>query len=169
MDYVFYKSLETSGKVKEYVISYDIACQWSKNLKSRLQTMDNDFFLFNEGVNTKYLVPKFHLPAHIMACRNQYSFNYAHGVGRTDGEGIERGWNEINPLATSTREMGPGTRRDIIDAHFGDHNWRKIISFCKSKFLKAVHRSLWLSHHSRQWERTNDSSGSRHGWTCYWL
>ncbi|KAF9521470.1 hypothetical protein CPB83DRAFT_823547 [Crepidotus variabilis] len=131
MDYMFYQSLNTSGKVQAYVVSYDIACQWSKKLQSRMTAMDEDFFLFKEGMTTKYLVPKFHLPAHVMACRSQYSFNYTQGVGRTDGEGIERGWNEINPLATSTREMGPGTRRDIIDAHFGDHNWRKTTSLGK--------------------------------------
>jgi hypothetical protein len=33
------------------------------------------------------------------------------GAGLGDGEAPERGWGELNPLATSTREMGPGTRR----------------------------------------------------------
>ncbi|KAG5223204.1 CxC2 domain-containing protein [Salix suchowensis] len=33
-----------------------------------------------------FLVPKFHLPAHIMACQSSFSFNYTRGVGRTDGE-----------------------------------------------------------------------------------
>lgn len=84
-------------------------------------------FMLNEDVNTKFLVPKFHLPAHIKPCRTRFSFNYTPGVGRTDGEAPERGWAEVNPLAASTREMGPGARRDTLDSHFGDYNWRKTI------------------------------------------
>ncbi|KAF8910492.1 hypothetical protein CPB84DRAFT_1743352 [Gymnopilus junonius] len=51
----------------------------------------------------------------------------------TDGEGVERGWDCINPIATSTCEMGPGSRRDTLDAHFGDWNWQKTCSM--STFL----------------------------------
>jgi hypothetical protein len=29
-------------------------------------------------------------------------------------------------MAASTREMGPGSRRDTLDDHFGDRNWAKI-------------------------------------------
>ncbi|TFK61214.1 hypothetical protein BDN72DRAFT_778493, partial [Pluteus cervinus] len=46
-------------------------------------------------------------------------------VGRTDGEAPERGWSHINPIALSTCEMGPGSRRDTLDDHFGDLNWKK--------------------------------------------
>ncbi len=49
------------------------------------------------------------------------------GAGLGDGEAPERGWGDLNPLATSTREMGPSTRRDTLDYHFGDYNWRKIV------------------------------------------
>ncbi|KAK0488338.1 hypothetical protein EDD18DRAFT_1311308 [Armillaria luteobubalina] len=36
-----------------------------------------------------YLVPKFHLPAHVLKCRDNFSFNFSAGVGRTDGEAPE--------------------------------------------------------------------------------
>ena len=49
------------------------------------------------------------------------------GVGRTDGEAPERGWANINPAAQSTKEMGPGRRRDMLDDHFSDWNWKKTI------------------------------------------
>ncbi|KAG1876673.1 hypothetical protein DFJ58DRAFT_721136 [Suillus subalutaceus] len=73
-----------------------------------------------------FLVPKFHLPAHIAKCQTSFSFNFIKGVGRTDGEAPERGWADINPIATSTCEMGPGSRRDTLDDHFNDWNWKKI-------------------------------------------
>ncbi|TFK57878.1 hypothetical protein BDN72DRAFT_732579, partial [Pluteus cervinus] len=72
-----------------------------------------------------YLVPKFHLPAHVGKCQTQYSFNLHPHVGRTDGEAPERGWSHINPIAMSTSEMGPGSRRDTLNDHFGDWNWKK--------------------------------------------
>jgi hypothetical protein len=40
---------------------------------------------FGEKIFT-YLVPKFHLPAHITKCQTAFSFNYNKGVGRTEGE-----------------------------------------------------------------------------------
>ena len=61
------------------------------------------------AVNIRFLVPMFHLPAHIEKCHQDYSFNYAPGVGRTDGEAPEHGWSNLNDLAYSTREMGPGS------------------------------------------------------------
>ncbi|KAF9466857.1 hypothetical protein BDZ94DRAFT_1157101, partial [Collybia nuda] len=74
-------------------------------------------------------------------CNLQFSFNLTKGVGRTDGEAPERGWANINPIAQSTKEMGPGSRRDTIDDHFNDWNWKKTISFGErmlSKIQEAV-------------------------------
>ena len=107
------------------IVSYDIACQWSVYLKRRMANLDYTFL--DCWAHVVYLVPKFHLPAHVIACRTQFSFNFTKGVGRMDGEAPERGWAEVNPLAASTKEMGPGSRHDTLDAHFGDYNWRKFI------------------------------------------
>ncbi|PPQ87021.1 hypothetical protein CVT26_005108, partial [Gymnopilus dilepis] len=137
MDYMFWSSLKGTN-LKAIVISYDIACQWSINLKDRMSVIDEYFWIFHsDEIKVMYLVPKFHLPAHILFCRTVYAFNYAPGVGRTDGEAPERGWANINPLAPSTREMGPGTRRDTLDYHFGDANWQKV-----TRLGTALHRKL---------------------------
>ena len=78
-------------------------------------------------IDMQFLIPKFHLPAHILKCRADYSFNLTPCVGRTDGEAPERGWSEANSMAASTREMGPGSRCNTLDDHFGDRNWGKIV------------------------------------------
>ncbi|KAG6836139.1 hypothetical protein H0H93_011016 [Arthromyces matolae] len=80
----------------------------------------------------------FHLPAHVEDCNLLYSFNLAKGAAQTDGEAPERGWANINPLSQSTKEMGPGNRRDTIDDFFNDWNWKKIIKF-GSTMLKKIH------------------------------
>ncbi|EMD32328.1 hypothetical protein CERSUDRAFT_68683 [Gelatoporia subvermispora B] len=115
MDYLFKSSLGHHS-MPSMVASYDIACQWSRNLYSR----------FTNPVQFRFLVPKFHLPAHQESCQNEYSFKLTPHVANTDAESPERGWAFIDPLVSSTREMGPGSRRDTLDDAFSFYNWMKI-------------------------------------------
>ncbi|KAK0498005.1 hypothetical protein EDD18DRAFT_1308992 [Armillaria luteobubalina] len=126
MDY-FVLSTLSDNTPPELVISYDIACQWHKNFFAQISQYPQSLRLVQSERDILYLVPKFHLPAHVLKCHDNFSFNFSAGVGRTDGEAPERGWAATNALAASTKEMGPGARRDTLDDHFGDHNWRKII------------------------------------------
>ena len=84
MDYLFFHSIQQS-RVKNFIISYDIVCQWSINLKERMFAFDHHFFLFDGVTQVKFFVPKFHLPAHISVCLSNYSFNYGKGVGLSIG------------------------------------------------------------------------------------
>ncbi|KAJ7729133.1 hypothetical protein B0H14DRAFT_3518394 [Mycena olivaceomarginata] len=72
---------EHHDDIVQLYISYDIVCQWHKNVWQRL----------------------------------------AQPMARP-----ERGWANANPLASSTKEMGPGARRDALDDHFNDWNHKKI-------------------------------------------
>jgi hypothetical protein len=126
MDYMFFSSMLSASTLQVINISYDIACQWSKNLWTRMSAFPQQYHLDHDSKTITFLVPKFHLPAHVLSCQTTYSFNFIKGVGRTDGEAPERGWANINPVATSTREMGPGSRRDTLDDHFNDWNWKKV-------------------------------------------
>jgi hypothetical protein len=107
------------------VLSYDIVCLWSRNLLARSGIYPPNMIPFLDFL---YLVPKFHLPAHVAKCQANFSFNFMPLVGRTDGEAPERSWAAMNAVANSTKEMGPGSRRDTLDVHFGDYNWRKVTS-----------------------------------------
>lgn len=73
-------------------------------MPNHLQIPDEKF------VDMKYGIPKFHGPGHEKKCQTPHSLNLMEGVGRMDGEGIERNWSEMNAAANSTKEMGPGTR-----------------------------------------------------------
>lgn len=125
MDYLFYTSLANT-QIKKMVVSYDIACQWDKRFWTRMAGFPDTWAINTGGVNLTFLVPKFHLPAHIEKCHRDYSFNLTKYVGRTDGEAPERGWSKLDPLAPSTKEMVPGSRRDTIEDHMGDSNWKKV-------------------------------------------
>jgi hypothetical protein len=52
-----------------------------------------------------------------------------------DGKAPEWGWAVTNAVANSTKEMGPGSRCDTLDDHFGDYNWRKVLLMGKSALV----------------------------------
>jgi hypothetical protein len=118
--------------LKEIVLSYDIACQYSRNIQQRFEASPE---LEMPNCQILYAIPKFHLPAHVESCRYYYSFNYMKYVGRTDGEAIERLWSCHNFLSGSTSRMTPEGRLDTLNAHFADWNWRKL---CRMGRLHGV-------------------------------
>ncbi|KAJ6470678.1 hypothetical protein C8R47DRAFT_1222567 [Mycena vitilis] len=127
MDYLFFMSLAGSTVYRLFV-SYDIACQWHKKLWGRMKEFVQYGVEFKDGTKwVVFLVPKFHLPAHIELCNILFSFNLTPYVGRTDGEAPERGWADANRLANSTSISGPGARRDTLDVHFQYWNWKKVV------------------------------------------
>ncbi|KAJ3007171.1 hypothetical protein NUW54_g3646 [Trametes sanguinea] len=99
MDYLLHSSLSTTT-VPSSTISYDIACQYSVKLRRRFD-------------------------AYSYATREEPDHPLGE-CGRLDGEGVERGWALANLAAPSTKEMGPGSRRDLLDDVFADQNWHKI-------------------------------------------
>ncbi|KAF8191761.1 hypothetical protein BJ912DRAFT_1021968 [Pholiota molesta] len=146
MDYFILSSLHNT-QIERIVFSYDIACQWSRNLLKRCSMYPLNSLSPGNNIEVVYAVPKFHLPAHIAPCRANYSFNFLPGVGRTDGESPERGWAAANGIANSTREMGPGSRSDTLDDHFTDYNWRKITSLADTFLRKAKEAILERQEH----------------------
>lgn len=127
MDYIVFSAMAHFG-LRMYNFSYDIACQWHKRLWSRMSNLPVHLQLNRAEKNVRFFVPKFHLKAHVQHCQTRFSFNFTRWVGRTDGEAPERGWANFNRVASSTKEMGPGARRDHLDDHFGDSNWKKSIA-----------------------------------------
>ena len=137
MDYLFLSSAQQATP-RCLVVSYDIACQWSRNLATRCTAYGPEAAFIVAEHQIRYLVPKFHLLAHIQHCQANYSFNFTPLVGRTDGEAPERGWSAINAIAGSTKQMGPGSWLDTLDDHFGDYNWRKVASIGVSLDISTI-------------------------------
>lgn len=134
MDYMFFSSTSQQDFV-QLVMSYDIVCQWSVNLWDRMKNMPVEMRIDKKGKHIILLIPKFHLPAHIEKCQTSFSFNLTRGVGRTEGEAIERGWANINALSSSAKQMGPASYRETIDDHFGDWNHQRIVGLGNSLLL----------------------------------
>ena len=118
--------------LRRMVISYDIACKYHINFLKRVRDEAWPLMTLEQqreflSCNIIWLVPKFHLAAHIEGCADKFSFNYTKNVGRTCGELVESNWASLGTLATSTREMGFGHRRDTLNDAMADWNWRKAV------------------------------------------
>jgi len=126
MDYVLLSTL-VNVVVMSLVVSYDIACQWNINFQSRITEFPPAMRLNLNNISFATVIPKFHILGHGKKCQSLWSLNYRRWMGRTDGEGVEHEWSHINPVAMSTKVMGPGARHDTLDDHWGAWNWRKIV------------------------------------------
>ncbi|KAJ7178448.1 hypothetical protein C8R43DRAFT_1084402 [Mycena crocata] len=160
MDYIFFSSL--IGTLALIVVaSYDIACQWGINFWRRASEMPTEMKLpsFTDVI---FKVPKFHLPPHVKKCHAPYSFNYTKGVGRTDGEGVERNWSWLNWAARSISVMGPGAREDTIDDLCGFSNWKKTVDLGNSLLKKMVLAIPQAMVHSRAFHAFTDGLRDGH-------
>ncbi|KAG2122912.1 hypothetical protein DEU56DRAFT_873540 [Suillus clintonianus] len=145
MDYLFFSAL-SQWRVDVLNISYNIACQWHKHIWQCMSTMPAHLRLDHASKLVRFFVPKFHLPAHILKCQSMFSFNFSKNVGR---------WSNINPIASSTKEMGPGSRRDTLDDHFGDWNWKKLVGLGATLLRKMNEANEEHEAHANAFEELN--------------
>jgi hypothetical protein len=145
MDFLAFYTLAFSI-LTNIVFSYDIACQWSRNLKKRMLRLPSEMWIASYLFNALlFFIPKLHIYAHGPKCQYVYSFNFRKWSARTDGEDPERFWSHINPASLSTREMSPGARFDALDSHAAHWNWRKIVNLgisvlCTGKSVSKTYR-----------------------------
>lgn len=116
------------------ILTYDIACQWSKNFRKRMEGFRTDMKL-GPGTEIRTAIPSWHINGHSQACRQNFCLGYMKGAGRTCGEEVETSWSNTNSLAPSTREMGPAARHETLNNHWSGWNFRKIVGLRMVTFL----------------------------------
>ncbi|KIK34019.1 hypothetical protein CY34DRAFT_18005 [Suillus luteus UH-Slu-Lm8-n1] len=166
IDYLFFSTLRNNCH-NVLNMSYDIACQWHKNLQSRMELLPKSHHLSYLRIFIRFFVPKFHLPAHIKKCQTMFSFNFTHFVGCMDGEAPEHGWSNIHLVASSTKAMGPSCRRDTLDDHFRDWNWKKVIGLGTHLVHKMQEAVIEKADHEAAFQEFNTAISSDHrpAWT----
>lgn len=110
--------------MKRRVCAYDIACQFCANIRQRWKKEFPEYDIDNLIL----LIGKMHITNHVELCQWLYSFYFQTGVGRMDGEGVERFWSEVNHAAGSTKQMGHGHRMDTLDDLIDDWNKVKVLN-----------------------------------------
>ncbi|KAH7904723.1 hypothetical protein BJ138DRAFT_1138468 [Hygrophoropsis aurantiaca] len=141
MDFIVFFSL-IGYAFLPLMFSYDIVCQWWRNLTSRIKQLP--VYMQISAVrlrSARAVIPKFHIYGHGKPCQLNYSLNLLPYSARTDGENPERWWAHINPISMSTKEMSPWSRRDTIDDHACSWNWRKITGLALE--MQVKHQRLF--------------------------
>ncbi|KAJ6489830.1 hypothetical protein C8R45DRAFT_826294, partial [Mycena sanguinolenta] len=131
MDYIFASLLRHIHHRLRKIISYNIVCQWWKRLRSCLAKLPKLVRLRIVLAICRFVIPKLHIEGHTLLCKVSYSLNLVPGSAQTDGKGIERPWANISGVASSTREMGPGSREDTLNNHWAWWNWQKLLGMAE--------------------------------------
>lgn len=143
MDYIFLSAV-VGISILTLIASYDIACQWLKNFWLRVGEVPERLWPTIAPTSLFGKIPKFHYDAHGKKDHTQYSFNFTRGVGRIEGEGIERNWSGVKPGVAQTVEMGPGARHDTLDDFCGHSNYRKMVNIGMMMLVCTVCHPLTL-------------------------
>jgi Asp-tRNA(Asn)/Glu-tRNA(Gln) amidotransferase C subunit len=116
-------------------ISYDIACQWAVNLAARNKKLPKEMQLDLEKICVRCGLPVWHAGSHEDECQNANSLSFMEGVGKSDGEGVERTWAVLNPSAYHTKDAGQGVREDVLEDKIDNHNFLKNLGQGESDLL----------------------------------
>ncbi|KAF9042630.1 hypothetical protein BDZ89DRAFT_944067 [Hymenopellis radicata] len=122
-DYILYSALSRMG-LQSAAVTYDIACQYKKNWGTRIDELPAEL-REHDVPEILWALPVWHGNVHDVKCETSESLKYKVGVGKTDGEGIERIWAVFNPFSYMTREEHPGARHDDIEDKTNHHNFLK--------------------------------------------
>ncbi|KAJ3717353.1 hypothetical protein C8R42DRAFT_551422, partial [Lentinula raphanica] len=165
MDYAFASFLRHHDPSLTKVVSYDITCQWHKNVIRRVKSLPSLIACDLGLQKLKFVIPKLHIHGHQLSCQLKFSLNWLWGAGRTDGEGVERPWAHLGPIASSTRDMGPGSRHGTMNDHFGHWNWVKLIGL--GALLRKRHQ-VAVKEFQTQQESLKEFTQSRGDETIEW-
>ncbi|TCD59923.1 hypothetical protein EIP91_011184 [Steccherinum ochraceum] len=127
MDYILLSTL-INAVFMALLLTYDIACQYSKKFARRVLAFPPAMQLGSAISRIRHAIPKKHILVHGLG-HSRWSLNFLPWVGRTCGEGVESTWSVSNGSSAQTKEMGAGSRHENLDSNWGSWNWRKILDF----------------------------------------
>ncbi|CAK5273727.1 unnamed protein product [Mycena citricolor] len=131
MDFIAFSALAGFGLLW-LTLSYDIGCQWNKNLEDRMKRLPSELHLPLKDLEVQCGLPVWHAASHNSECQNANSLSFKPGVGKTDGEGIERVWSTLNPTGYATRTSSLGSRADVLEEKIDHNNFMKNLGLAQT-------------------------------------
>ncbi|KAF7301155.1 CxC2 domain-containing protein [Mycena indigotica] len=137
-------------KLLSYGFAYDIICQWMVNFFQRIEKIrkgnadTSNLATEFENVDIQFGLPVWHAGAHELQCRAQLALAYLLGIGKTDGEAMERVWASLNPASWATKEMGEGARLDVLEDRIDQLNFEKNIHLGKCPIYEISNFALTM-------------------------
>ena len=134
MDYCLSEALKFNSEgIPRSIWLYDIMCQFWKNLKKRFQ--GNPYLSLPEGLEVLRGIGLFHVHGHQDRCYGRFAPSFIPGAGMVDGEVLETLWAVLNGILDSIRSQSTAHRRETLDDHMNDSNWKKLILMGKCNTL----------------------------------
>jgi Kyakuja-Dileera-Zisupton transposase len=131
MDYSLCQALKyNSNGIRRFVNFYDVNCQHCKNFLARV--LGNPYLSIPPEIELDVGIGDFHIHGHQVECFTMYSSNFIPGIGQVDGEVVETLWSQLNEVSGSTRTMSTFHRRETLDDHMNDSNWKKLTRMAQS-------------------------------------
>ena len=124
MDYSLSQAFKTFRGISRALLMYDVMCQYGVKLRARFAR--SGYLTMPAELEIAKGIGQFHVHGHKPECYPRFSPNFIPGVGQLDGEIIETLWASLNHIAPSTRAMTAAHRREVIDDHMNDSNWKKL-------------------------------------------
>ncbi|KAJ7895585.1 hypothetical protein B0H14DRAFT_3426194 [Mycena olivaceomarginata] len=124
-----------SMNVRDYITSLErmthpsatLGMTWLPKLHvtERMPNLPQELHLPLDKIKVQYALPVWHVGSHNEDCQDENSLSLKVGVGKTDGEGVERTWSVLNPAAFSMKDSGRGVRADSLEGKIDNHNYLK--------------------------------------------
>jgi hypothetical protein len=125
IDYSLCQALKyNSDGLPKALVLYDIACQFFKKFSERIR--HSPYLSIPVGLTLDHAIGLFHIHGHQDHCFARYSPSYIPAAGQVDGEILETLWSQLNKVSGSTRTMTKFHRREMLDDHMNDSNWKKM-------------------------------------------
>ncbi|PPR06996.1 hypothetical protein CVT24_011092 [Panaeolus cyanescens] len=140
MDFIVLSALMGIA-LRHVVITYDIACQWSKNLFTRMRAVPEDMKINTTNTSVRFAIPSWHINGHGQSCREKFNIAFLTGAAKTCGEEVEINWSHVNPLAPSIREMSLAAHREALNDHWNGWNFRRTVTF-RTHFLRRLKEAI---------------------------
>lgn len=143
MDYSFCQAVNLTAKdIPTILLLYDIACQYTIHLRDRVNR--SPFISLPQSLNIVAGVGVWHVHGHVKECFARYYPGFIPHTGHVDGEILETLWSHLNLISGSARGMSASHRREVLDDHMSDSNWKKLTGISQSIPFCCPHPSLKL-------------------------
>ena len=130
MDSSIFKALNFNMEgIEAALISYNVMCQWSVHMRERV--IGSNYLKLPDNLELKLVIGLFHIHRHQDTCLARYSSSFIEGGRQIDSKTIEMLWALLNEISRSTRGMLTSHRKEVIDDHMNDSNWKKLVGMGK--------------------------------------
>ena len=137
MDYSTCNAMNfNSGGLSEFLLIYDVMCQYLVHFDDRLEDVQN-YLSLDSSIKVLGAIGKFHLADHVDSCFAKWSLNFMKGAGHIDGEIMETLWSGMNKVSGAARSMSKAHRQETLDDYMRDANWKKMVGIGKIFFYQG--------------------------------